>query len=275
MNNVNKQSLVLFSGGIDSTAILLWMLDNTDDEIEVHHIILKNKQNRYELEIQACDKIIEWMKKNKRPFKYTESIIDLGLEGGVLDMYVYMWLAGLKSMERRGTLDRVVTGRLKPFNDKILQRRKNRTERVEEMFRLLVTHSFDEEEKIPVTRNHKSAPKISGVTRMEGINQTIYPELFKPLLKMTKEEVISLLPEELLEMCFYCRYPKVVLENGEIWSLVELDGESFSIFDGHINKIKIERIENCNDCHSCLAVRRSLGEMTEQELDRKTHRMMD
>ena len=77
------------------------------------------------------------MTKNKRSFEYTESIIDLGIEGGVLDMYIYMWLAGLKSQEKRGMLDRIVTGRLKPFNNKISQRRKNRTERVEKMLEIL------------------------------------------------------------------------------------------------------------------------------------------
>ena len=44
MNDRKKESLVLFSGGIDSTAALLWMLDNTDDNIEVHHIFLLELQ---------------------------------------------------------------------------------------------------------------------------------------------------------------------------------------------------------------------------------------
>ena len=75
MNDRKKESLVLFSGGIDSKAALLWMLDNTDDNIEVHHIILKDRSNRWELELEACDKIFKWMTKNKRSFEYTESII--------------------------------------------------------------------------------------------------------------------------------------------------------------------------------------------------------
>ena len=265
-----KETLVLFSGGIDSTAALLWMLDNTDDNIEAHHIILKTKQNRHELELQASDKIINWMTENKRPFKYTESIIDLGSEfGGNLDMYTYMWVAGMKAQQKLGNLDRVVTGRLQPFNQDISERRKHRTERVEAMFDILVAQSFDETEKIPemiqspILEKHQayqSTPKI---------------ECFKPLLNMTKGEVISLLPKELLDMCFYCRKPIIILENGENFNTRFMDDNNDSIFDGHINDVKITDIVNCDDCHSCFAVRRSLGQMSEEEIDANKERMMD
>ena len=261
MNDRKKESLVLFSGGIDSTAALLWMLDNTDDNIEVHHIILKDRSNRWEWELEACDKIFKWMTKNKRSFEYTESIIDLGIEGGVLDMYIYMWLAGLKSQEKRGMLDRIVTGRLKPFNNKISQRRKNRTERVEKMLEILVSHSFDEEEKVP--------------RPMESPNQTIQPEAFKPLLEMTKKEVIDSLPEELLKMCYYCRVPTLITEDDKRYQLRFLEQDDFSIHDEYIDGKKVKEIVNCDECHSCWAVRRSLGLMDEEEIKMKKYRMMD
>ena len=59
-DKTKKNTLVMFSGGLDSTAALYWMLENTDDNIFVHRIILDNYERRSVAESEAVKKIIEW-----------------------------------------------------------------------------------------------------------------------------------------------------------------------------------------------------------------------
>lgn len=69
-------SLVMFSGGIDSTYALYKVLCETDDEVLVHHIHLITDLGRHVVEDAACKNIVAYCRKNVRPFYYTESSID-------------------------------------------------------------------------------------------------------------------------------------------------------------------------------------------------------
>ena len=53
-----KKSFVLISGGLDSVACLVWMLQNTDDEVHAHHINLKNHEGRLEAERIAMQGVL-------------------------------------------------------------------------------------------------------------------------------------------------------------------------------------------------------------------------
>jgi 7-cyano-7-deazaguanine synthase in queuosine biosynthesis len=63
----------MYSGGMDSTAMLVKLLTGTADELRVHHIRLQNKEGRDGAEQAAVDKIIAWCKERYRPFRYSES----------------------------------------------------------------------------------------------------------------------------------------------------------------------------------------------------------
>lgn len=69
-------SLVLFSGGIDSTFVLFDLLTNTDDIVLAHHVHLVNREGRYRAEAAACKRIVAWLKENCRDFFFTESLVD-------------------------------------------------------------------------------------------------------------------------------------------------------------------------------------------------------
>ncbi len=69
-------SLVLFSGGIDSTYTLMSLLADSEDEIVAHHIHLKNREGRHNAEAAACDAIIRYLKDRHRPFHYVQSGLD-------------------------------------------------------------------------------------------------------------------------------------------------------------------------------------------------------
>lgn len=47
------KSLVMWSGGTDSTALLKWLLENTDDEITAVHLYVPNCVQRHALEYNA------------------------------------------------------------------------------------------------------------------------------------------------------------------------------------------------------------------------------
>ena len=69
-------TLVMFSGGLDSTAMLVKLLAETQDELRVHHIRLANKERRDEAEQRAVEAIVAWCRERYRPFRYSESGLD-------------------------------------------------------------------------------------------------------------------------------------------------------------------------------------------------------
>jgi len=76
----------MFSGGIDSTAMLVKLLTEGTDELRVHHIHMDNREMRAEAERRAVDGIVVYLKKNYRAFRYSESGLDFrGLEAIPID----------------------------------------------------------------------------------------------------------------------------------------------------------------------------------------------
>jgi hypothetical protein len=69
-------TLLMFSGGLDSTYVLFKLLRDTDDVVVVHHIHLLTNLGRHVPEASSCLKIVDYCRKNIRPFSYSESAID-------------------------------------------------------------------------------------------------------------------------------------------------------------------------------------------------------
>ena len=70
----------MFSGGIDSTAVLKRLLVETDKNIYAHHINIINGEGdgkRLIAEAVTVDQIVPYMKKTYRDFNYSESTIDI------------------------------------------------------------------------------------------------------------------------------------------------------------------------------------------------------
>lgn len=84
MNEIKKKQkgfLCMFSGGLDSTAMLHSLLTNKQYEhfdIYVHHIRLKNREKRGNAELNAVRKIVKYYHEREdiREFDYKESEID-------------------------------------------------------------------------------------------------------------------------------------------------------------------------------------------------------
>lgn len=66
--------LLLFSGGFDSTATLLYLLQETDCNLDVLHFTFSSKLGK--IENRGCNRIVEYCKKNYRTFNYHERLMD-------------------------------------------------------------------------------------------------------------------------------------------------------------------------------------------------------
>ncbi|MEH6528133.1 MAG: hypothetical protein V7723_18860 [Sneathiella sp.] len=74
--SLQKVTIVMLSGGVDSVYVLAKLLKETEDIVLVHHIHIINNDGRFKVEDQRCKKIVEWCRKNYRPFGYSQSAID-------------------------------------------------------------------------------------------------------------------------------------------------------------------------------------------------------
>ena len=66
----------MFSGGVDSTAMLVKLLAGSDEPLRVHHIHMVNQERRDAAERRAVDAILAYCRKHYRPFRYSESGLD-------------------------------------------------------------------------------------------------------------------------------------------------------------------------------------------------------
>ena len=89
----------MWSGGLDSTWQLLWVLKNTDSKIHAHHIHLVNGEGRTEAERQAVMGAKSELEKI-RQFGFSESVVDdRQLSWVPADMATVMLQAGKKIKE--------------------------------------------------------------------------------------------------------------------------------------------------------------------------------
>ena len=179
-----KWSLVMVSGGLDSVAALVWMLENTDDLIHVHHIRIQGSaENREIPELAAFLQCHAYIAKHYRKIeKTTHSTVTWPGPHVPYDMFSYMFqAAGIMDL-RKGPFrfSRIVTGSIDESADPArIAEIEERRERAWNMF----------------TSIHRPHPTLG------------QPEWFKPLVNMKKPEVAALLPDELRNMTFSCRFP--------------------------------------------------------------------
>src|SRR5688572_32924347 len=66
----------MFSGGLDSTAMLVKLLATDADELRVHHIRMMNREKRDLAESRAVESIVAYCRRRYRPFRYSESTLE-------------------------------------------------------------------------------------------------------------------------------------------------------------------------------------------------------
>jgi 7-cyano-7-deazaguanine synthase in queuosine biosynthesis len=168
----------MFSGGIDSTAMLVKLLTEGADELRVHHIHMRNREMRAEAERGAVEAIVGHLKKHYRPFRTSESALDFrGLEAIPIDYLSIAFVACQVAIDTPGCT-RIASGALATDTD--IENRNARQRRVfEEMYACYRARKLGE-------------PQV---------------EWIYPVYGMPKAEIAAALPAGLLDLTWSCRRP--------------------------------------------------------------------
>jgi hypothetical protein len=171
-------TLIMFSGGLDSTAMLVKLLAESDDELRVHHIRMANREARAEAEQAAVERIVAWCRERYRPFRYSESGLDFAaLEAIPIDYLCIAFVACQVAIDTP-RCNRIAVAALARDTD--IENRSARQRRV-----------FD------TLYDCYRARKLG-----EPEVQWIYP-----VYHSTKQELAARLPRELVELTWSCRRP--------------------------------------------------------------------
>lgn len=179
----------MFSGGIDSSGVLHQLItdaDYRDRQLVVHHIVLQNRENRAQAELDSVAKIIDYYQKNysERPFIYTESIFNtsgfapLSANRFPFDMDVCAFIAGNLAVARKD-IRQIAMGRTKTDVASGGDYFRQRMERAQRIFKAVYCLEAE------------SAPNY----------------IF-PVINMSKKEIWQMLPTPVQVASWYCRHPQ-------------------------------------------------------------------
>lgn len=201
--NIDNDSniLLMFSGGLDSTAALWHLLQNQENRLHLHHLYLVNKENRAEAEQRSVKNIISYIEKSYT-IKYSESYHEyphfsyLSIvnnnqilnQNFMFDSDLYNFIAG------------TICGSLPSIKQVAIGRTKSDT-------------GIEERAIIGTNILKLLAPNV----------KKIYP-----VGHLTKQEVYDMLPKELINMTWSCRTPIYISKNtfqkcGKCKTCLELD----------------------------------------------------
>jgi len=171
-------TLVMFSGGLDSTAMLVELLERSQDALRVHHIRMVNREGRAEAEQAAVEAIVAWCARRYRAFQYSESGLDFAsLEAIPIDYLSIAYVACQVAIDTPGC-DRIAVASLSRDTDIV-----NRSARQRQVFEAMYACY--------------RARKL-GEPQVEWIY---------PVYERTKAEIAALPPPELAALTWSCRRP--------------------------------------------------------------------
>ena len=168
----------MFSGGLDSTAMLVKLLAGSAEELRVHHIHMANREGRERAERRAVEAIVAYCRKHYRAFRYSESGLDFtALEAIPIDYLSIAFVACQVAIDTQGC-NRIAVGALAADTD--IANRSARQKRVfDEMYACYRARKLGE-------------PQV----------EWSYPVFHTP-----KADLAAGLPEELLNLTWSCRRP--------------------------------------------------------------------
>jgi 7-cyano-7-deazaguanine synthase in queuosine biosynthesis len=165
-----RTGLVMLSGGLDSVALLVNLLQETDQQLYAHHIELQNFENRRRAENEALEQVLAYCRRHYRPFSYSTSRVEFPLgRGGGFDLSLVLFTAARVHTALGCVVDAVYTGHLSPTRDEIVEG--------------------------------------SAVLNACYISKSFKPRWLWPLAHLKKVDVYRALPRELAAMTWSCRRP--------------------------------------------------------------------
>ena len=178
--------LCMFSGGLDSTGVLLRLLSEekyAGHEIHVHHLVLRNLENRHKAEHRAVHRILGWLRDNGyRSFVYTESEHDYTFlkRYFIFDSYWYGFMAAsIVTADPR--IRKVAIGRTRS--------------------------DYDAEDKTWLVVANRGRDIYQATLPLELRHERPY---IYPVLELTKKDIWATLPPALRDYAWSCRTPRWV-----------------------------------------------------------------
>jgi 7-cyano-7-deazaguanine synthase in queuosine biosynthesis len=160
----------MLSGGLDSVALLVNLLEETDQRLHAHHIQIQNYERRSQAEGHALERILAYCRAHYRPFAYTTSGSDFPLgRGGGYDLTLALFTAARVHTALASVVDIVYTGHIAPSRVEILEG--------------------------------------AAVFNACYINKRFKPLWLRPLAHLKKADIYRSIPRELAEMTWSCRKP--------------------------------------------------------------------
>jgi 7-cyano-7-deazaguanine synthase in queuosine biosynthesis len=190
IDNDDSNTLLMFSGGLDSTGALWQLLQNKENKVHIHHLHLINKEKRAKAEHIAVKNIISYISRHYK-IKYSESYHEYPYysylsmmdnnsialnENFMFDSDLYNFIAG------------TICTSLPNIKTMAIGRTKSDLENTEIIGRTIIGTSIFK----------LLAPNV----------EKVYP-----VGHMTKSEVYSIIPEDLRSMTWSCRIPIYTSEN--------------------------------------------------------------
>lgn len=207
--------LCMYSGGIDSTAVLYKLLTDMkyiSYDIHVHHISLINIENKHDAELVAVSNCLKWFKKKipNRKILFTKNIVDFNFLQPIfpLDSDIFSFVAGqiFRSCNpsvgmnvkydffATGLTNTDIIGALDYTNSKEI---KNEIVLSDDKKKYTFTAS---------SRTNKIIDACISPLETEKLNIEA-PERLYPLIDLDKKDVIKIIPEDLLKLTWSCRTP--------------------------------------------------------------------
>ena len=114
--------LLMFSGGLDSSALLANLLEHTDDRVHAHHVALHNPHGRGDAEQVATDAVVAWCREHHRHFEFSQSVHRFMLPaGGGWDTTLFLFAAARVCTALGGLVNLVATGHIRPAYRHLLE----------------------------------------------------------------------------------------------------------------------------------------------------------
>lgn len=168
----------MFSGGLDSTAMLVKLLEESADELRVHHIRMVNREGRAAAEQAAVGRIVAYCRTRYRPFRYSESGLEFAqLEAIPIDYLSIAFVACQVAIDTAGCT-RIAVGALAADTD-IVSRTARQRRVFDAMYECYRARKLGE-------------PQV---------------EWIFPVYHAAKAELAAALPPDLLDLTWSCRRP--------------------------------------------------------------------
>ena len=202
-----SNTLIMFSGGLDSTGALWQLLQDEENKVHIHHLHLINKENRAKAEHRSVKNILSYVSKSYR-IKYSESYHEY-------PSYSYIEKLNLDTKEIKVNQNSIIDSDIYNF------------------MAGTICLSLPSIKSVAIGRTKSDSEEISTMARATigtSILKLLAPNVEKiyPVVHLTKTEIYNILPKKLRDMTWSCRSPvyineETIKECGKCKTCLELE----------------------------------------------------